>query len=117
MKVKNLALSALIGCAILGAPTLVTPARAQSTQAEFQHYLAKHPNLRAHPELMNDPHWLKEHPNFAEFRATHPHVKAEARAMGDYDSHHVWRDRSWWVQNDKAWAYKHHHDWFDHDHD
>ncbi len=115
MKVRNLALAALLGCAMLGAPTLAISAHAQSSQAEFERYLAKHPNVRAHPELMNDPQWLRDHPNFAEFRGTHPNVAREARAMGDYDSRHVWRDRNWWVQNDRTWAYKHHKDWFDHD--
>ncbi|MGH7934834.1 MAG: hypothetical protein ACREQN_16960 [Candidatus Binataceae bacterium] len=33
-------------------------------------------------------------------------------AYGDYDQHHVWHDRDWWVQNDHDWAQQHHPNWF-----
>lgn len=114
MKIKNFALSALLGCAMLGAPTLVKPAFAQrpAAQAEFDRYLAKHPNIRNHPELMNDPTWLREHPNFRQFRANHPKIAREARGMGDYDKRHQWHDRNWWVHNNRSWAYEHHRNWF-----
>jgi len=30
---------------------------------------------------------------------------------GDYDQHHVWRDQTWWHDNDPGWVQKHHPDW------
>jgi hypothetical protein len=31
--------------------------------------------------------------------------------VGDYDAHHQWRDRDWWVQNNHAWVQQHHPEW------
>jgi len=31
--------------------------------------------------------------------------------VGDYDAHHQWHDRDWWVQNNHAWVHQHHPDW------
>ena len=39
-----------------------------------------------------------------------------ARA-GDYDGRHVWRDRDWWVRNDRPWVTDHHPEWVGHDRD
>jgi hypothetical protein len=33
---------------------------------------------------------------------------------GDYDAHHVWHDRGWWVQHDHRWVESHHPDWIHH---
>jgi len=41
--------------------------------------------------------------------------------VGDYDDHHQWHDRDWWVQNNHPWVQQHHPDWMEHgkdnDHD
>ena len=34
--------------------------------------------------------------------------------VGDYDGHHVWHDRDWWVGHDHDWVSNHHHEWLDH---
>jgi hypothetical protein len=43
---------------------------------------------------------------------------------GDYDDHHAWHDRDWWIRNNHPWVEHHHPDWVasrehfhDHDHD
>jgi len=30
---------------------------------------------------------------------------------GDWDEHHVWRDRGWWYDHHPEWIHKHHPDW------
>jgi hypothetical protein len=37
-------------------------------------------------------------------------------AAGDYDDHHVWHDRGWWVSNHRDWVMAHHPGW-NHDRD
>ena len=34
--------------------------------------------------------------------------------VGDYDGHHVWHDRDWWVGHDRDWVSSHHHEWLEH---
>jgi hypothetical protein len=36
---------------------------------------------------------------------------APPASVGDYDEHHQWHDRDWWVQNNHAWVQQHHPDW------
>jgi hypothetical protein len=31
--------------------------------------------------------------------------------LGDYDEHHRWRDRDWWVDNHHSWVHEHHPEW------
>lgn len=33
---------------------------------------------------------------------------------GDYDDHHVYHDRDWWVGHDHDWVSNHHHEWLEH---
>lgn len=35
--------------------------------------------------------------------------------VGDYDDHHAWHDRSWWVGHDRGWVQVHHQEWLHHD--
>jgi hypothetical protein len=44
--------------------------------------------------------------------------------VGDYDEHHQWHDRDWWVQHNRPWVQQHHPGWVasqghghDNDHD
>jgi len=30
---------------------------------------------------------------------------------GDWDEHHVWHDRDWWVANRRPWVQQHHREW------
>lgn len=39
------------------------------------------------------------------------------RVYGDYDAHHVWHDRDWWVKNDRSWVEHHHPTWLSHGQD
>lgn len=34
--------------------------------------------------------------------------------VGDYDDHHVWHNRDWWVGHDHDWVSNHHHEWLEH---
>jgi hypothetical protein len=34
--------------------------------------------------------------------------------VGDYDDHHAWHDRDWWVSHDRGWVQSHHHEWLEH---
>src|ERR1043165_9225681 len=34
-----------------------------------------------------------------------------AREIGDYDSHHRWRDVEWWHMHHPKWMYEHHPEW------
>ncbi len=31
--------------------------------------------------------------------------------LGDWDEHHAWHDRDWWVENRRPWVEQHHHEW------
>ena len=33
---------------------------------------------------------------------------------GDYDEHHAWHDRNWWVNNRRDWVNDHHKEWLAH---
>lgn len=43
-----------------------------------------------------------------------------AGVEGDYDEHHEWHERKWWVENRRDWVAEHHHEWLEeheeHDH-
>jgi hypothetical protein len=92
---------------------LAPSAHAQGAHAEaiFQRYLAHHPELASDPALFNDPAYMNRHPNLKEFLNTHPEVKEQARQMGAYDRNHVWRDQSWWHQNDPNWIRQNRPQW------
>lgn len=30
---------------------------------------------------------------------------------GDWDEHHIWHDRDWWVANRRPWVEQHHREW------
>jgi hypothetical protein len=34
--------------------------------------------------------------------------------VGDYDEHHSWHDRDWWVSNRRDWVGEHHKEWLAH---
>jgi len=45
-----------------------------------------------------------------------PYRYATPPRVGDYDAHHEWHDRGWWVQNNHPWVQQHHPDWIAHEH-
>lgn len=109
---KSRAIAILIFASLVCA-AFAAPASAQNPQAEaqYQHYLSVHPELRANPGLINDPQWLSQHQTFVRWLNQHPYIRNQARSMGDYDSNHQWRDADWWHRNDPEWMYDHHPDW------
>lgn len=104
---------AILGFASLVCAAFAAPAFAQNPQAEaqYQHYLSVHPELRANPGLINDPQWLSQHQTFVRWLNQHPYIRNQARSMGDYDSNHQWHDADWWHRNNPDWMYNHHPEW------
>ncbi|MGH7779982.1 MAG: hypothetical protein ACREQR_09155 [Candidatus Binataceae bacterium] len=95
---------------------------AQNYDADFQHFLNKHPNeaaqLRANPKLIDNPTWVHNHGAMAQYLDNHPNVRRSIRGQvnggrgyGDWDEHHVWRDPDWWQQNNPTWWRQHHPEW------
>jgi hypothetical protein len=89
-KLKLKALAAIT----LGATLFVAPAMAQMATAPP-------PPPYNHGEYNHngDPNWDHAHP-------------ADVHRDGDWDEHHQWRSREWWVKNHPKWAHKHHPHWF-----
>jgi hypothetical protein len=117
MKWKNLTLlSALAGLAL----AIATPVFAQTpeTMAKLNNIISEHPALQQNPRLLNNPGWLRDHPNVARFMADHPGVRRDV-ASGAFESnwggwdpeHHSWHDAYWWHQNNPQWVYANHPDW------
>ncbi len=73
---------------------VAVPAFAQTarSEAEFQRYLVKHPEVRNNPSLLSNQQYLAHHPNIAKFLTEHPQVHRQALTMGVYDRGRVWRD-------------------------
>ena len=101
--------SAAIACLGLGSPVF---AQAPGAEADFQRYIANHPELQRDPSLMNNPSYLRAHPAFAQFLVDHPEVRQQALGMGAYDHHHHWRDADWWHRHDPGWVTQNHPEWY-----
>ena len=39
------------------------------------------------------------------------YAAAPSIVAGDYDEHHVWHDRDWWMSNHHDWVMLHHPEW------
>jgi hypothetical protein len=108
-------LKILIGyvvAAVLGA-MFALPALAQSPQAEaeLQRWIAHDPRLQRDPGLMNNPTYLRDHPNFATWLREHPGAHQQVERMGAYDNDHRWHDTNWWHQNHPDWVSQNHPEW------
>jgi hypothetical protein len=99
-----------IACALINAPAFAQRPNPQS-EREFQNYLNHHPELRANPEMMTNPGYLKQHPGFSKWMEQHPAVAAQSRRMGAYDTENRWHNSEWWQDRDPEWVYKHHPEW------
>jgi hypothetical protein len=93
MKISTRALAAGIVVSAIAAPTFAqsiplhpgATMPAAETRADFQHdkrfqeYLNHHPGVRRdlarNPDLINDPEFVRKHPEFHEFLRNHPNVK------------------------------------------
>ena len=127
--------------AAFAAPTFAQNVNPKAEQ-QLQSWMAKDPRLQADPGLMNDPTYLKNHPNFATWLQEHPNAHQQvkqmgsydknhqwhynknapswaqnhpqtARGEGDWDEHHQWHDKSWFETNKREWAEQHHPEWFE----
>jgi len=91
------------------------PAFAQNVnpraEAQLQNWMARDPRLRADPGLMDNPTYLRNHPEFAMWLQRHPNAHRQVEAMGAYDTNHVWRETGWWRQNNPNWIYQNHPEW------
>ncbi|HEX4211119.1 MAG TPA: hypothetical protein VHY56_12035 [Candidatus Binataceae bacterium] len=94
MNLKTLAV------ATLGATLFVTPVMAQMATAPPQQY--GHEDYDHHDADMHRAH----------HDADWNHHQADADRDGDYDEHHQWHKRDWWVKNHPKWVHKHHPHWF-----
>ncbi len=107
---KGRAIAILIFASLVCAG-FAAPAFAQSAQAEaqYQRYLNAHPvmrgELRANPDLVNDPEWMSRHQGFVGWLNQHPNMRNQAFWMGAYDSDHHWHNADWWHRNDPDWMY------------
>jgi hypothetical protein len=43
-----------------------------------------------------------------------PVYSGGAVVSGDWDEHHAWHDRNWWVANRRPWVEQHHSEWLAH---
>jgi hypothetical protein len=41
----------------------------------------------------------------------YPYYSGAPVGYGDWDEHHTWHDRDWWVGNHRPWVEEHHHEW------
>ena len=91
------------------------PALAQTpnprAEAEWQHYLTKHPGLQQHPEWLLNQNFLNEHPNMTKWLQEHPAVYKQARQQGMWDNQGRWHDAQWWRQNDPKAVAQYHPNW------
>jgi hypothetical protein len=70
----------------------------------------------------NDPDWVHtHHPDWAANNPNYGHPGAVNNPNyghpgydhdGDYDEHHNWHDRKWWIAKNHPWVEKHHPNWF-----
>jgi hypothetical protein len=112
MKLKIL--TGYVMAATLGA-MFALPAFAQNVnpgaEAKLQNWMAKDPRLEADPGLMNNPTYLRNHPNFALWLQQHPNAHRQVEQMGAYDNNHQWRSTDWWHQNNPNWISQNHPEW------
>jgi hypothetical protein len=106
--------------ALLLSSVFAVSARAQTPQveAQVQNILATHPEAGMNPSLLNDPGWLKQHPDVDRFMADHPNVRRQVASgdfggWGAYDENHGWHPATWWHQNHPDWVYANHPEWAD----
>ena len=101
--------------ALMLATIMARPVLAQNVnpkaERQLQHWMAEDPRLQSDPGLMDNPTYLRNHPNFATWLQEHPNAHRQVEEMGAYDNGHHWRDTDWWRHNDPDWMYEHHPEW------
>jgi hypothetical protein len=84
---------------------------AQTAQQDLEQYINSNPELRADPNLINNPRYLAAHPQLQHFLDTHPNVDRARYRGGAFDNDRQWRDADWWHQHDPNWVAEHHPNW------
>jgi hypothetical protein len=111
MKIRVLLVSLTLVGAIF-ARTALAQAPNPVAEAQWQRYLARHPDAQA--GLANDQNYLAKNRGMAKRLQEHPAVAANARRqrqVGGWDKSNQWHDRNWWAHNDPAWVHEHHREW------
>jgi hypothetical protein len=83
-------------------------------ERELQNWMARDPRLAEDPDLMLNPEYQRNHPNFATWLRNHPRAHEQIVWMGAYDEGHHWHDTDWWRHNNPDWIYRNHPEWIDH---
>jgi hypothetical protein len=122
MKWTSYLLSAAASAVLMLA--FASAAHAQNWQdADFNKFLSNHPGvasqLRANPNLINDPAFRHAHPDLQEYLQNHQRVSAMVRGQatmmngqwGAYDQHNQWHNQQWWTQNNPGWVQQYHPEW------
>jgi hypothetical protein len=68
-----------------------------------------------HPAYGPDPYAYGSGPGYA-YGGSPAYVYGRPPVVGDYDDHHAWHERDWWVRNNHPWVRQHHPEWIAHEH-
>lgn len=82
-----------------------------AAEQDWQRFLSKHPGLAQNPQWLDNPTYLKEHPNMTKWLQQHPAVFRQARGQGMWDRQGNWHDSSWWHDHDADDVYRNHPEW------
>jgi hypothetical protein len=110
MKFRSFLAIMAFACVGFAMPALAQ-APAPQAEADLQQYISKHHEVQRNPSLLNNPEYLRNHPDLAHFIETHPNIQRQTMRMGAYDSNHQWRDPDWWHQNNPNWVAANHQEW------
>jgi hypothetical protein len=102
-----LAVGLLIGVEV----SFAQPMPNANAEAQWQRYLSNHPGLAEHPQWLNNPKYMSEHPNMAKWLQQHPRVREEARNQGMWDREGRWHDPDWWRDHHPNQMYQYHPEW------
>ena len=104
-------LFAALTISTLAASAFAQPAPNAQAEHEWQTYLSRHPGLAEHPQWLNNPQYMKEHPNMAKWLHDHPRVLADARHQGMWDHQGQWHDSDWWRDHNPNQVHQYHPEW------
>jgi len=111
MKKLATLIAALCVC-LLAASAFAQPAPNPQAEHQWQRYLSNHPGLAEHPQWLNNPTYMKDHPNMAKWLQEHPRVRADARGQGMWDRNNgQWHDSDWWREHNPNQVYQNHPEW------
>jgi hypothetical protein len=72
-------------------------------ESQLQNWMAKDPQLKSNPEMMLNPTYLQNHPNFATWLSNHPEARQQVDEMAarenNRDNNSNFRNGDWSHQN------------------